>query len=1826
MRFITSQFRNLDSREGRFIYMEQDASDRAEGVEDQTLTDKKKRVKDILDGPITSIGRLDVDFLNNNLTLVREGDNEQKFRNIVTRLTKQADRNWARLLLRAIDGKSGLKNLITESSIQEKVKAILDRQENEKTIDRVNKILENPLHFSLAGVRFLEKVLAEDEGKNPEVRIFTEEHRMRFINLIVYSYESNKAAITLSKVVPPRILLEVSTLKRLWKILPLPLQGNINDVMKQNVSEVEKVATTKPPTTWTKIEVSKVCSIYLLLREQGFAGERIEKISKGLTEWIAHVYKRAEQSGRIDWDSVSSTEKLLILEVRKLLGDSTFFGGGLMRDGFEQLAQGVAKDLVSQDSNNPDLLLVWDLIEDIPNARNLSGVDYQKLQQLIEYGNASRFLQTVEQRGHRVLSLIEFQALEEVNTAIWEAPEFWDDSSDRMKRRRPIDEKIIKLEAEIKKLSLDDESSLNAEIEHMRDGDPLKDDYKEKGEKRDQSFNALEEVFLDLEEHFLCDDELVPLFEDYFADFRRAKEKDGDKEARQELLLSFIESFRAALNQERQRVNRNGSPGLDERKKGVIALNKAFQDFGKTSGTFKKAKEYLKKKASEQNKKKIDELNGKITTLKDQYDDDTEEERVIYGLLQYFEPENQKNVAQEVKTKYFVDLEARVQEHRLHADDLDVLWDRQVADSFMPKEAQSRSIQIIGLRDRFADVLLEGTDEEAAYINSFAFTREALGDPEAMVREVELFFGGEELLKRFKKAVDMDYNWDELVKNPQIKQEIIRGVMQHFRGKIYNVLGDKLPADFPGVERDKFWNVMRRHFAVRQPDGVKNVHQQYEAYENNQQQTNRSLEETRQKYEQMSHGYTEKGKKVSEDNFDFWSQDVGGFDKAIDDLSLQTSVQQDRVKSLVAHFLGRLAGIKDKVKIGEDPGIEAFVEDWQGAEKELCAQVQSIGQIAQELGIGINNNGENQFVKEFLEKGVQGEILSSVSRLVQYLGEQKNRLSADDVVWSNLSGEFERLREHLDFKSASGKLRVISRERHNEMRRQPENIKILNDLGLFEEDGEQKALEKFDKMRVEYDAAFVEFERNAKDITRKVRLDIHRMSDEDFVGKYGSSKETMEEEMQKYDASCTQFNNVWKDFRKPEFFENWLEKYKGNDPSISDDMDPRDKFRISRANAIDEFSDWDDITKQVGEMGEFAQGYRKWLDSYSKWKKDNSLWGGMKRVQWQSFSIRSVYEIVKQFMEVVERRRKRREDKTIGNLGVMIFGNTIMGKEFDRMASKAEDERISEWKAAYGDEEPWNLRDILYKSKEPDEVKALIDLIIEKGFFRWDDPQLLLLFNRLQKNVTFLVPEDLNLEYSELKKKIYSACRGIWPGNSDRFRAWDSSFEDSLKKAQGVHTKEFDDLEHNKSERKKVLANMLQAWGRGEVENIDPAKYEAYLYRAFETGKLNGQPDPRWFFLIMGLTLKNPKTNQTLLSRRVLDRFQALMTQIPPMEFFIDTSSPKKDGKIVPKDTPGSSVRPWGISDFEIWKSMLLSNVGDGDYNFDTNQTIKRNTTKFFYQNMIMSGQARGRFDRVQISGKGKIDHDDGAMFAAMWDFETMKKQITEGMDTTGKFTPDFWRNVLSGYDLYFRQMNEYIREKDQEWKDNPAWPAQKEQILKDIGNRLKAAFMLTQAMSGNYRQQSAKMTLVFDQAKWDENNVYSICARHSKEKIEFFMDDVLDKVGESQYKSVFDIYAGGRESDPLFKKTNDSNEKLFGKDEQIFQNTSMIEQALEDYVTGTGGFEKYFTGEGADYHERFQGKRKTASSAWGGLESYADMKKYQAANDEEDSALDQAA
>jgi hypothetical protein len=341
---------------------------------------------------------------------------------------------------------------------------------------------------------------------------------------------------------------------------------------------------------------------------------------------------------------------------------------------------------------------------------------------------------------------------------------------------------------------------------------------------------------------------------------------------------------------------------------------------------------------------------------------------------------------------------------------------------------------------------------------------------------------------------------------------------------------------------------------------------------------------------------------------------------------------------------------------------------------------------------------------------------------------------------------------------------------------------------------------------------------------------------------------------------------------------------------------------------------------------------------------------------------------------------------------------------------------------------------------------------------------------------------------------------------------------------------------------------------------------------------MNGQPDQRWYFLVMGVSAVNPKTGRSLLSRDSLMRMNKdFLARFPHVDFLADKSSPKLKGRIVPEGTPGAEIRGWTFEDYQEWGKFLT----DGNGTFDPRDGVSKEQTKrFFYHIVHMSPFARDRVQRMDRFADKEGDHDDAQSFFAEWNQTQVTDHLSKESSGKNKSSADFWRTYLNGFIPYMEYMKKYVEEGDGKWGEAEYWQKEKKRVLLEVGDRLKAAITVTQTLQGNGNLGQKRGSMTFDSEQWrKEDTGYSMSAMKSKATINKFMrnvfqvtdggndyDEILDFMGAEEYGITWDA---GREAklkeSGILKKFDGLVDSSKSRD-LYFENTTAIEQVLKNW------------------------------------------------------------
>jgi len=323
------------------------------------------------------------------------------------------------------------------------------------------------------------------------------------------------------------------------------------------------------------------------------------------------------------------------------------------------------------------------------------------------------------------------------------------------------------------------------------------------------------------------------------------------------------------------------------------------------------------------------------------------------------------------------------------------------------------------------------------------------------------------------------------------------------------------------------------------------------------------------------------------------------------------------------------------------------------------------------------------------------------------------------------------------------------------------------------------------------------------------------------------------------------------------------------------------------------------------------------------------------------------------------------------------------------------------------------------------------------------------------------------------------------------------------------------------------MRDMLKLWSAGnyDSEEVDPVKYEAFSEFAIKDGKMS--LEAKVYYLIMGCTVRNPKTGQTLLSKEAMKRFGQgeFFKHIPQMIFFDRTEhSPKKNGiPYSPEEAKevGAIDRPWEQDDYEIWRKM----IDEGDGKFKPAKNGK--TTQFITRVIEQSMDVKQRFNRL-TGAPENMDHDDAPSRFAGLTVSMVKDWGINKSDGPNNISPDCWKGFLAGANQWFAKHYEFIRDGDAGKLAHiyPNWPEKKKTLLKEVAEKLRVALALSQLLKKNfYDKPNQSMVLIGeDWTGTAGDQVYGFCAKRDADKFETAIEELwklngLDKRTPSLWK-----------------------------------------------------------------------------------------------------------
>jgi len=854
--------------------------------------------------------------------------------------------------------------------------------------------------------------------------------------------------------------------------------------------------------------------------------------------------------------------------------------------------------------------------------------------------------------------------------------------------------------------------------------------------------------------------------------------------------------------------------------------------------------------------------------------------------------------------------------------------------------------------------------------------------------------------------------------------------------------------------------------------------------------------------------------------------------------------------------------------------LEALFTQWPGQKTRLQKLVGDHHTVLEEL-IPKGEDLGRDFVREITEEA-KDWLKKLDNRMLAWKSDAKScgyNYHGDEELFKTLPDTAQGFVSVIDFNE--GQYAQESEKLDGYLKEDTETVEFLDDGQFFSDpSADRKEFKgKYDEMTESFRSNVNQYKQQFGAVRSRIQKDLNKMNDDDFTNRYGGiPRENMEQMLLDHEHQLKTFDSGSSKFLSSSFFNNWLRKY--------------GESAESRANALDEMSQFRELESWSTEAKNQSDSMKKWIDDWDKNKEKNVK-------QYQRFSLYDIYALVKQAVEVNRRRWERRSERAVAKMGESFFGrNSPWGKEFHRKSQETEDARVKEIQQELNEDPWWDIQEILYTTNDPDEAKACINELIDKGVFRWDDPKLWKTFMRLSGNAVNFNNSDMNLDIYDILEKCRNVCEFIW--SREVFRQWDTSLDSKTKAKEDEFTAEFQRFEHNDGGRAAILQSMLKNWASGKRENTDPAKYAFFLREGFLKGKLNGGPlkDVRWYYLTLGV-------KYGILSRDFFARLNGeLLGNMPYFDFFIDKSGWKKDGRLVPEGTEGAHKGGWTYEDYVGWADFL--NEGTSG-NFSA-KDAQKNTKEFFYEVILQSADARARVERKVQEGSRNFDHDDGAMLCPGLGFESIKSMLGISSQEETKFSPDFWRNILAGYIPFFRGIAKFIREGDAKYgKDNEGWIKIREQNFGIVADRMKSMVLVFHSLRGNISLGERK-SIHFSQHDFDVKGPMSPCATGSMNSTDKVLKKILDVSGKrTDFNSIFDTstwlegIAEAKEENAEKNFTNPDAEGDKYRASITGKVYDLVKGPASDVVFDNKNIEHMLLDEGTDYWDGLLGEFERA-------------------------------
>lgn len=394
----------------------------------------------------------------------------------------------------------------------------------------------------------------------------------------------------------------------------------------------------------------------------------------------------------------------------------------------------------------------------------------------------------------------------------------------------------------------------------------------------------------------------------------------------------------------------------------------------------------------------------------------------------------------------------------------------------------------------------------------------------------------------------------------------------------------------------------------------------------------------------------------------------------------------------------------------------------------------------------------------------------------------------------------------------------------------------------------------------------------------------------------------------------------------------------------------------------------------------------------------------------------------------------------------------IIGKYTERLPHYAERkknqlelERVGKWKDSFKNLDAESLLELIGATPTRDQLRASIELLVEKGRMNWADPRV---WKGLNEKSKYKMPEGPCRRSEVLRDKwLHKLIADIWT-DKDMFNEWvtgNNSHFDSHKKAYTHEADNFSNIAGGLAHELKSILHLYvehKKSGKEEPmpEEVNPHHYEELLHYAMRMGKMS--MEQKVFYLIHGLASGLMPLERL---RALAGESGELLLKFPFLDYFY---------------TRHNSLQ-------EI-KALAGRLTEDGDP-FEPGMK----TTMFMRLVLLRDLKARERMSKALDRRAEEIDHEDLPYLATDIDWSRMNNLMDVISGGRSKITREGAKNTYVGFNEKFKVYAHLAR-----FADETEAPVFRDNDTQDLAQSLAAYVVFDNQMRSAVKMREGRLSL----------------------------------------------------------------------------------------------------------------------------------------------------